>query len=212
MSDSIVGVVIAGGKGLRMGGCEKVLLEIDNKTILNHIIDTASPQVERLLLNTNSDSENFSKFQLSIIKDIPNMAPSPLLGVYSTLDWLKKNDIGCDWLMSFPGDCPFFPEDIIPRLMNLLKSSPKAKVCSVVHNQQIQPLFSLWSSTITESLKKYIEAEKFSVQGFIKSLPHAALELSHDNFNRSHSENKASNWENFFININTPDELEKVQR
>ncbi|GAB1269885.1 hypothetical protein NBRC116493_31380 [Aurantivibrio infirmus] len=211
MSDSIVGVVIAGGKGLRMGGCEKTLLKINDKAILSYIADTASPQLDKFLLNSNSDPDIFSDFQIDIIRDKPNIAATPLLGIYSTLDWLNQNNITYDWLMSFPGDCPFFPEDIVARLRAQLHVEPKAEICSVLHNQQIQPLFSLWSPSIVKPLKKYIEAGSYSIQGFIKSRPHSTLKLSDSEFNGGSSGIQKKNWENYFININTIEELKNAQ-
>lgn len=208
MSHSIVGAVIAGGKGLRMRGCEKTLLEINSKTILSHIIDTASPQVDRLLLNSNSEASIFSAFNLPLVKDENIDAASPLLGIYSSLLWLEKNDVACEWLMSFPGDCPFFPKNIVERLRGLQKTQPNTIICTVKHEQQIQPLFSLWSPNIRGPLKKYIEDGRRSVQGFILSLPHATLDLSNKVFQEDKAEN---NRKKFFININTSEELEKAQ-
>lgn len=208
MSHSIVGAVIAGGKGLRMGGCEKTLLEINNKTILSHIIDTASPQVDRLLLNSNSEASIFSSINLPLVRDENINAASPLLGIYSSLLWIEKNDVACNWLMSFPGDCPFFPGNIVERLQALQQTERDAQICTIKHEQQIQPLFSLWSPNIREPLKQYLEEGRRSVQGFIHSLPHAILKLNNKDLQEDQTE---KNSRKFFINVNTGEELEKAR-
>jgi len=208
VGNSIIGVVIAGGKGLRLGGREKTLLEINNKAILSHIIDTASPQVDQLLLNSNSNASIFSGFNLPIIKDENINAASPLLGIYSSLLWIEKNNVACDWLMSFPGDCPFFPRDIVETLHDLQQTQKNTLICTVKHEQQIQPLFSLWSTKVREPLKNYLEADKRSAQGFILSHPHVVLELNDKDFQKDQTE---KNSKKFFININTKEDLEKAQ-
>ena len=37
--ENIVGIVLAGGQSIRMGGGDKCLLELNGRYILNHVID-----------------------------------------------------------------------------------------------------------------------------------------------------------------------------
>ncbi len=47
------GVILAGGRATRMGGGDKGLLQLDGRTLLHHVIERFSPQVEALALNAN---------------------------------------------------------------------------------------------------------------------------------------------------------------
>ena len=49
---TVVGVILAGGRATRMGGGDKSLYRLGGKTILEHVIDRARPQVSRLVLPT----------------------------------------------------------------------------------------------------------------------------------------------------------------
>ena len=52
--ESVVGILLAGGKSSRMGGGDKCLKKLGDKTILEHVISRSLPQVETLILNVNS--------------------------------------------------------------------------------------------------------------------------------------------------------------
>ncbi|MEW8383867.1 MAG: NTP transferase domain-containing protein, partial [Candidatus Thiodiazotropha taylori] len=44
-------VILAGGRGSRMGGNDKGLILFDGKPLIEHVINTIAPQVGRLLIN-----------------------------------------------------------------------------------------------------------------------------------------------------------------
>ena len=55
----ILGVVLAGGKGTRIGNQDKGLLKINNKTLIEHAIERLSPQVADVIINANGDPNRF---------------------------------------------------------------------------------------------------------------------------------------------------------
>ena len=56
--NNTVGVILAGGRSQRMGGGHKCLLSLDKSTLLEHVIKRALPQVDRLILNINEDTND----------------------------------------------------------------------------------------------------------------------------------------------------------
>ena len=57
MNDGILGVVLAGGFATRMGGSDKGLLRLRQKTILDEVLERLHPQVDDVVLNVNGDVE-----------------------------------------------------------------------------------------------------------------------------------------------------------
>src|SRR5688572_32981142 len=55
-SQSVVGIILAGGLAKRMGGGDKCLLPLAGKTLLQRTVERAQPQVGSLLLNANGNS------------------------------------------------------------------------------------------------------------------------------------------------------------
>ena len=49
----ITGLILAGGRGSRMGSIDKGLAPLGNQPMVQHVIDRLKPQVQRLLINAN---------------------------------------------------------------------------------------------------------------------------------------------------------------
>jgi molybdopterin-guanine dinucleotide biosynthesis protein A len=56
----ILGVILAGGKGTRMGGEEKGLIKLNNKSLIEYSIERLKPQVNRLVINYNNNLSKYS--------------------------------------------------------------------------------------------------------------------------------------------------------
>ena len=49
----ITGVILAGGRGRRMGGQDKGLVELDGEPLVGRILSDLAPQVGQILINAN---------------------------------------------------------------------------------------------------------------------------------------------------------------
>lgn len=110
-----VGVILAGGLASRMGGGDKALLSLGGQTLLTHVIDRLSPQVAAVALNANGDAVRFADYGLPVVPDSIADYPGPLAGVLAGLDWAAEQ--GADTVVSVAADTPFFPCDLVPRLL-----------------------------------------------------------------------------------------------
>ena len=108
----IAGVVLAGGRSLRMGGETKALLPLAGKPMLRHVIDRVRPQVIELSLSVEYPSHSFDPFGLPQLPD-QKADGGPLQGLLAALQWM---DPACDWMLLVPCDAPFVPGDLAPRL------------------------------------------------------------------------------------------------
>jgi molybdopterin-guanine dinucleotide biosynthesis protein A len=68
----VAGVILAGGQSRRMGGGDKTLLTIGERSMLERVIARLSPQTERLVLNANGDPTRFASLRLPIVPDRPH--------------------------------------------------------------------------------------------------------------------------------------------
>jgi len=82
-----LGVILAGGLATRMGGGDKGLLRLGDRSILDHVIDRLEPQVTGLALNANGDAARFADLGLPVIADSIDGFAGPLSGVLAGLDW-----------------------------------------------------------------------------------------------------------------------------
>jgi molybdopterin-guanine dinucleotide biosynthesis protein A len=150
--ENIVGILLAGGKSRRMGGGDKCLLQLGGKTILQHAIDRATPQVGNLILNINGDPDRFSHYNLNIVSDDIGNFAGPLAGVLTGMHWVKENHPECKWIVTFPTDTPFFPMNLASQLYDAV-SDNKAELACAASGGRHHPVFGIWPVNLFAALK-----------------------------------------------------------
>ena len=154
---TIAGVLLAGGQSRRMGGGDKCLLPLGNRPILAHVIARARPQVSALVLNANGDAARFAAFGLPVVPDGVAGFPGPLAGVLAGLDWAAASVPGATHVASFATDAPFFPRDLVPRLMAALDR--RHELAAAASLGRSHPVFGIWPIGIREALRRGIVDE-----------------------------------------------------
>src|SRR6202049_494763 len=111
-----LGLVLAGGLARRMGGGDKAFIRIGGVAILDRVLARLRPACTGIILNANGDPARFARFGLPVVADsVPDFA-GPLAGILAGLDWAAAHAPGLQCIASAPGDCPFLPHDLVPRL------------------------------------------------------------------------------------------------
>lgn len=157
-SAAVVGVILAGGQSRRMGGGDKCLRPLGPKTILEHVIDRAGPQVARLVLNANGDPRRFAAYGLPVVPDgVPGFA-GPLAGVLAGLEWARANQPQCPWIATFAGDAPFLPRDLVARFQEAVAREEAQLACARSDGQE-HPVIGLWPVALAQDLRRALVDE-----------------------------------------------------
>ncbi len=159
-----------------MGFTDKPLLQINGKTVLQHIIANASLQTDPLLLNINRNQSTYQSYGLPLIKDIAKADAGPLAGVLAAMAWLRENAPDIRYLATFPGDTPWFPNYIVHLLRDGLEHNA-AEISWLRTNGQLQPLYALWSMDLMAELHAALAQNHYSPRFFIESRKHALIVL-----------------------------------
>lgn len=191
-TESVVGLILAGGLARRMGGGDKCLLPLAGKTLLQRTIDRIQPQVSTLLLNANGNSLRFARTRLPVIADqYPNNL-GPLAGIHAGLTWMKSNASNVQWLLSVASDTPFFPANLAD---SLLEAAGGSKLVVATSNQQTHPVFALWHISLLEEIATQLATgEVPRLQDWMKAHQPVTVDF------------KVEGYDPFF-NINTPQDL-----
>lgn len=155
---SILGVLLAGGQSRRMGGGDKTLRALAGRPLLAHVIERLRPQVAALVLNANGDPARFAGFDLPVVPDSVADFAGPLAGVLAGLDWAAANRPDCPLVASVPGDAPFLPVDLVPRLHAGMTSTGADLACAASGGQP-HPVIGLWPVRLREDLRHAVVAE-----------------------------------------------------
>ena len=192
-SESVIGIILAGGLARRMGGGDKCLLPLAGKTLLQRVIDRAQPQVARLLLNANGNSLRFARTHLPILADASASNLGPLAGIQVGLKWMQANT-SHTWLASFASDTPFFPADVVEQLYLATQIKPSTLVVAS-SKLQTHPVFALWHISLLEKIEAQLQAGEIPrLQDWIKNQNPQIVDFT------------AHDYDPFF-NINTPQDL-----
>lgn len=154
----VCGVLLAGGRARRMGGGDKGLLDLNGRPLLAHVIDRARPQVDGLLINANGDPQRFAGFGLPLAADAVGGYAGPLAGILTGLEWARTALPECAWLASFATDTPFFPLDLVARLLAAVREEG-AEVGCCASGGRSHPVFGLWSTRLAAELRQALEFE-----------------------------------------------------
>jgi molybdopterin-guanine dinucleotide biosynthesis protein A len=195
----IPGVILAGGRATRMGGGDKGLKVVAGRRLLDHVIARLSPQSSPLALNANGDPSRFAGFGLAVLPDTLPDHPGPLAGVLAGLDWAAG--LGAEAIVTVAADTPFFPHDLVARL--LAAAGPEGLALAASRDPKGKlwqhPTFGLWPVTLRHDLRAALEG------GLRK------IVLWTDRHQAGTAEFTSNPFDPFF-NINTPDDIEEAER
>jgi len=188
-----LGVILAGGRATRMGGGDKGLLPLGNGTILSHVIARLEPQVAGLALNANGDAARFAGLGLPVIADSIDGFAGPLSGVLAGLDWAATQ--GADYIVTAAADTPFFPCDLVPRLL-LAAQDASVDIALARTPDGRHPTFGLWPTALRDDLRTWLQDGGRKV----------VMWTDRHGCAQAHFDNDTS-----FFNVNTPDDLVKAE-
>lgn len=193
------GVILAGGLASRMGGGDKALLPLAGRPLLSHVVDRIEPQVAGLALNANGDPARFASFGLPVLADPVVGHPGPLAGVLAGLDWAAAQ--GGDSIVTVAADTPFFPGDLVPRLLLAAEggAAPLALAAScAADGVHLQPTFGLWPVSLRDALRQALASGTRKVRLWAREQGAQVAEFP------------APGLDPFF-NINTPEDLARAE-
>jgi len=187
----IFGVILAGGKGRRMGGADKALLSLAGRPLLAHVLDRLEPQVEQVLISANGDPSRFAAFGCELV---PDAAPQgPLSGILAAL--IRAKALGATHLVSTPVDTPFLPGDLTPQLLLAAETSPEGIALARAEDGD-HPATALWPVALRPALAEFLGAGGAKVTRFTDA--HCAARARFPDARA-------------FLNINTPDDLAEAE-
>ena len=109
--DDVTGLVLAGGRGTRMGGVDKGLQSHLGMPLALHALLRLTPQVGHVMINANRNLGAYESMGVPVWPDtIPDYA-GPLAGFLTGLERCET-----PYLVVVPCDTPLFPEDLVERL------------------------------------------------------------------------------------------------
>jgi molybdopterin-guanine dinucleotide biosynthesis protein A len=147
----ITGLVLAGGRGSRMGGVDKGLQNFQGMPLALHAVMRLGLQVGTLMVNANRNLAAYESMGVPVWPDATTDFPGPLAGFLAGLERCETA-----YLVTVPCDSPQFPGDLVARLAAGLVAENAELVVAVTREAdgtlQPHPVFCLMTTGLMESL------------------------------------------------------------
>ncbi len=190
----VTGLILAGGRGTRMGTVDKGLQMFNGMPMALHVMLRLSPQVGTLMINANQNLAPYEAFGVAVWPDQVQGFAGPLAGIQTGLSHCET-----EYLVTAPCDSPFLPEDLVQRLGTALEADQADLAVAITgegENRQVHPVFCLMKTSLLEHLTDFLHAGGRKVDVWYASLKVCEVSFSDDDA---------------FRNINTLEELKRFE-
>ena len=155
---SVTGLILAGGRGTRMGGVDKGLQNFNGMPMALHTMMRLQMQVGHVIINANRNLAAYESFGASVWPDVLSDYAGPLAGFLTGLERCET-----PYLVTVPCDTPLFPLDLVARLAQALEQN-QAEIAMAAAPEtgrdgkvsvRTQPVFCLLRTDLLESLVEF---------------------------------------------------------
>ena len=188
MTESVTGVILAGGRATRMGGEDKGLVLLRDRPMIQWGLDRLSPQVSNILISANRNIAQYAVFGHPIVSDTAADFQGPLAGIAAALAQADT-----PWLVSIPCDSPLIPLDLVGRLHDQVVRKG-ARAGAAHDGQRLQPVFTLVHRDLLADLVSYLQGGERKIDRWLERHAFRSVDFS--------------DREEMFLNVNTPVELQ----
>ena len=199
-ANDITGLILAGGRGSRMGGVDKGLQNFNGMPLALHTLMRLAPQVGQVMINANRNLSAYESFGVPVWPDVLADYAGPLAGFLTGLERCETA-----YVVTVPCDTPLFPQDVVARLAQALEDQQCEIAMAAAREEdgqlRTQPVFCLMRVDLLESLVKFTHGGGRKIDAWTAQHQTAVVP-----FDRPGDEARA------FFNANTLAELHQLEQ
>jgi molybdenum cofactor guanylyltransferase len=181
-TENLTGLVLAGGRGSRMGGIDKGMQPFRGEPLALHVLRRLAPQTGAMLISANRSADDYARlakpFDARVIADTHADYPGPLAGIASALRAAQT-----EFVLTAPCDAPFVDAGLADSLMHALIAAhaPIAYAATIdpTGERIAHPVFALIRTSLADDLDHWLDAGERKVRAWYAR--HKAAEVAfHD--------------------------------
>jgi molybdopterin-guanine dinucleotide biosynthesis protein A len=178
IADRVTGLILAGGRGSRMGGQDKGLQPLRGMPLVMHVLWRLAPQVQDVVINANRNLGAYEGFGRTTVPDVSGDFQGPLAGMLAGFPYCET-----DWMMVVPCDVPDLPIDLVERLVVAAEAvdavAAMPSTTEADGRTQTHPVCLLLRGDLYEHLTAFMKDGGRKIDDWTKPL--GALEVPFDN-------------------------------
>ncbi|AYC33462.1 molybdenum cofactor guanylyltransferase MobA [Pseudomonas cavernae] len=167
-------LLLAGGRGQRMGGADKGLLEWRGQPLIAHLHALVRPLTDDLIISCNRNAERYAAYADRLVQDDSADFPGPLAGIRAGLAVARH-----DHLLILPCDAPLLDRALLEQLRRAASRQPK-QAAMVRQGEYWQPLVCLLPKSLAGALEQAWQQGERSPQRALLRLGVTALDCPLD--------------------------------
>ncbi|KUG45182.1 Molybdenum cofactor guanylyltransferase [Pseudomonas savastanoi pv. fraxini] len=164
-------LLLAGGRGQRMGGRDKGLIEWQGKALIEHLHRLTRPLTDDLIISCNRNIERYAQYADQLVQDDDADLNGPLAGIRAALPLARHQ-----WLLVLPCDVPLVDEPLLQALREKAVECPERPIM-VREGQHWQPLLCMIPIAHAATLEAAWQAGERSPRRALEPLQPVALQL-----------------------------------
>ncbi|MDR5804374.1 MULTISPECIES: molybdenum cofactor guanylyltransferase MobA [unclassified Caballeronia] len=163
------GLVLAGGRGSRMGGVDKGLQLLRDEPLALHVLRRLAPQTDAMLISANRSGDDYARlamrFDARVIADSLADYPGPLAGIATALRAAHT-----EFVLTAPCDAPF----VDPQLGTTLRRALDEHGADIAYAATVDtdetriahPVFALIRTSLADDLDAWLAAGERKVRAW----------------------------------------------
>ena len=160
--------------------CESIIkLLVDNKI-----------EIE-IILNVNSNEDQFLKTGLQLIQDEIGNFQGPLAGIFSSMKWILENKKNIEWIFTSPSDTPFLSKSLVDKFLSTNYNN-KTNIVIAKSFNKTHPVIGFWHISLIKSLEEFLAKDNRKIMHWVEQQNYELLNFKD---------------KNYFFNINTQADL-----
>jgi molybdopterin-guanine dinucleotide biosynthesis protein A len=203
-SHPITGLILAGGRGSRMGGIDKGLQNFNGSPLVQHALTRLQTQQGDLIADTmivaNRNQSTYQSLGVQVLSDSMADFAGPLAGFLTGLEHCQTSH-----LLTVPCDSPLFPLNLAQQLLEAMaKANADIALAAAREDDSViraQPVFCLMKVTLRESLSEFMHTGGRKVDAW--TAQHTTIVVP---FDTPDMDPRA------FFNANTLEELHRLEK
>ncbi|KAF1068174.1 MAG: Molybdenum cofactor guanylyltransferase [Pseudomonas citronellolis] len=141
-------LLLAGGRGQRMGGRDKGLIDWQGEPLIAHLQRLVRPLTDELIISCNRHAERYAAYADHLVADAEPDYPGPLAGIRAGLALARH-----PWLLVLPCDSPRLDEALLRALLQSAADHPD-RVQMIRAGEHWEPLFCLIPTTLRSAIEQ----------------------------------------------------------
>jgi molybdenum cofactor guanylyltransferase len=186
----VTALVLAGGRGQRMGGTDKGLIELSGKPMIEHILERLEPQCDHIIINANRNVDRYAVYGHPVLRDSLGDYQGPLAGFSTGLKHAKT-----PFIMTLPCDAPDLPADLVERMLTTMNER-QADIAVAHDGERMQPVYALIKTALHENLDQFLASGDRKIDRWYALNNTVTVDFS--------------DVRDIFRNVNTPEQVKAI--